>query len=172
MNRKLRHTSKSSVHSWRSSWWWWFSRIHYSRAHLFSSCASFWSLQYTFELYEQSYCFSKPTLRWFFPTASHFAASQRHVELHFFHIQRLLVYGIFPPTQHIHPLPPTSPLFPPYDSWSAPAQDDPTQGDEANASDDPFGSLIDDKKGESYFKHTSWVCFRVDHHGLRSKSCF
>jgi len=51
----------------------------------------------------------------FYSTAAHFAPSQRLVEQHFTQIQYHLSYKIPPPSQYIHPFPPTYPPFPPYD---------------------------------------------------------
>jgi len=56
----------------------------------------------------------------FYSTVTHFAASLRLVEMHLAHIQNHLGYHMPPPTQYMHPLPPTDPPFPPYDPWPTP----------------------------------------------------
>ena len=49
-----------------------------------------------------------------YSTFSHFAASQRLVELHLIQLQHHIGYEIPPPSQYFHPLPTTDLPFPPY----------------------------------------------------------
>ena len=72
----------------------------------------------------------------FYSTGANFTSSQRLFVQHLTQIQHHLGYEIPPPSQYIHPLPPTDPLFPPYDPWPTLAV--PPQGDT-----DPIGSASD-----------------------------